>query len=89
MPLPIKRLCIIIAALKTLIAQISGTYDDWTSISMPLGVSGARGEPYQNIKSAVDYLQREARAIVYGDAGDQLGSSLNKNPVWRPHVMFG
>ena len=56
---------------------------------MPLGVSGARGEPYQNIKSAVDYLQREARAIVYGDAGDQLGSSLNKNPVWRPHVMFG
>jgi len=88
-PRPIKRLCICIAAIKTLMAQIAGTYDDFTTVSLPAGFNASKGEPYMNIKSSLDYLQREARGIVYGSEGDQLAVDFKKVPVYRPFMMFG
>lgn len=64
-PLPriIKRLCVCIAGMKTLVSQIAGTYDDFTSLSMP-GLEGSKGEPYTNIRESVQRLQNEAKSIT-------------------------
>lgn len=65
-PLPrlIKRLCVVIASIKTTIAQIAGTYDDFTSVSLPAGFTAAKGEPYMNIKASLDKFQQEAMDIT-------------------------
>ena len=94
LPRPIKRLCVCIAAIKTLTAQIAGTYDDFTSVSLPAGFSASKGEPYMNIKSALDYLQAEAKGIVFGsvrgkDGGGALGDSYNNSGAHRPFTKFG
>ena len=64
-PLPrtIKRLCIVIASLQTLVAQIAGTYDDFSTVALPAGFSASKGEPYVNIRSAVDQFQKEAKQL--------------------------
>ena len=91
-PLPntIKRLCIILSSIKTLVSQISGTYDSFTSFSLPGGVTASLGEPYTNIREAVSGLQGEARGIIYG-AGTtgQIGGGLRILPSYRPFVNFG
>ncbi|GAG04151.1 unnamed protein product, partial [marine sediment metagenome] len=66
MPTIIKRLCIVISALRTLTAQIAGTYNDFTSVSLPGGFTGSKGEPFTNIRAALQSLQQEAKGIVYG-----------------------
>lgn len=90
-PIPriIKRLACIVAGIKTLVSQVSGTYDDFTTVSLPGGLNASKGEPYVNIKSALASLQREAKGIVYGETGDQLESTFNKQPVFRPYTFFG
>lgn len=90
-PIPriIKRLCVCIAGIRTLIAQIAGTYDDFTSVSLPAGFTASKGEPYMNIRAALDYLQSEAKGIVYGDMSDAMGSSLRRAPSYRPFTLFG
>jgi hypothetical protein len=90
-PIPqvIKRLCIVLAAIRTLISQIAGTYDDFTSISLPGGFTGAKGEPYMNIKSALDYLQGEARGIVYGTQNTgQVSGDFRTGASYRPFTLF-
>jgi hypothetical protein len=90
-PIPqvIKRLCIALAAIRTLISQIAGTYDDFTSISLPGGFTGAKGEPYMNIKSALDYLQGEARGIVYGTQNTgQVSGDFRTGASYRPFTLF-
>jgi hypothetical protein len=90
-PIPqvIKRLCIVLAAIRTLISQIAGTYDDFTSISLPGGFTGAKGEPYMNIKSALDYLQGEARGIVYGTQNmGQVSGDFRTGASYRPFTLF-
>jgi len=90
MPKVIKRLAICIAGIRTLIAQISGTYDDFTTISLPGGFNGSKGEPYVNIRAALDSMQREAKGIIYGAGdGDQLGADFRKAPSYRQFVRFG
>ena len=88
-PRIIKRLCAVIAAIKTLVAQISGTYDDFTSVSLPGGFTGSKGEPYTNIREAVTRLQQEAKGIVYGEPSNALGAGYNKLPAFRPYSFFG
>jgi len=91
-PLPqiIKRLCICIAGVRTLTSQIAGTYDDFTSVSLPGGFTGAKGEPYQNIKASLDYLQGEARGIIYGSQSTgQVSGDFRTEPSYRPFVLFG
>lgn len=91
-PLPqiIKRLCIILAGMRTLVAQIAGTYDDFTNVSMPGGISASKGEPYTNIREAVSGLQGEARGIIYGaQTKGQIGGDFRLQPSYRPYTLFG
>lgn len=90
MPQIIKRLCIIIASIRTLTAQIAGTYDDFTNVSLPGGVTASKGEPYTNIREAVSGLQGEARGIIYGaGTSDQIGGGFRTLPSYRPFSNFG
>lgn len=90
MPQIIKRLCIIMAGMRTLTSQIAGTYNDFTTISLPGGVSGSKGEPYTNIREAVAGFQGEARGIIYGAATTgQIGGDFRTLPSYRPFVNFG
>lgn len=90
MPKIIKRLCIIISAIRTLTAQIAGTYDDFTNVSLPGGVTASKGEPYTNIREAVVGFQGEARGIIYGaQTTGQIGGDFRTMPSYRPFVNFG
>lgn len=51
----VKEFIRIIAGISVLIEQIGGTFDDITSFSMP-EMSGSLGEPYTNIREAIDRL---------------------------------
>ncbi len=91
-PLPqiIKRLCICIAGVRTLTAQIAGTYDDFTSVSLPGGFTGSKGEPYTNIQASLNFLQGEARGIVYGtQSTGQVSGDMRTQPSYRPYALFG
>jgi len=91
-PLPriIRRLCIVLAGIRTLTAQIAGTYDDFTSVSLPGGFTGAKGEPYMNIKASLDYLQGEARGIVYGtQSTGQVSADFRTGATYAPFTLFG
>lgn len=90
-PLPriIKRLCIILAAMRGLTAQIAGTYDDFATISLPGGVSASKGEPYLNIQASLNYMQGEARGIIYGsEATGQVSADFRTGPSYRPFTLF-
>lgn len=89
-PLPriIKRLCIILAAMRALTAQIAGTYDDFANMTLP-HVSASKGEPYLNIQSSLNYMQGEARGIIYGFIGEQVSADFRSMPTYRPYVVFG
>jgi len=90
MPKIIERLCICISGIKTLISQVAGTYDDFTTVSLPGGFNASKGEPYTNLKSALDSLQREAKGIVYGaGSGEQLGADFRIMPSYPPFFRFG
>jgi len=91
-PLPqiIKRLCICIAGIRTLTSQIAGTYDDFTSVSLPGGFQGSKGEPYTNIQASLNFLQGEARGIVYGTQSmGQVSGDMRTWPSYRPYSLFG
>jgi len=63
LPLEVKRLCLVQAALNTLATQIAGTYDDITSFTLP-HMSGSLGEPYTNIRQAVMELNKERLELI-------------------------
>lgn len=89
-PRVIQRLATVLAGARTLISQISGTYDDFSTISLPGGFSGSKGEPYVNIRSALDYLQGEARGIIYGtQSTGQVSGDFRTQPSYRPYTLFG
>ena len=91
-PIPriIRRLAIVLAGIRTLTAQIAGTYDDFTSVSLPGGFTGAKGEPYMNVKASLDYLQGEARGIVYGtQSTGQVSGDFRTRATYRPWTIFG
>jgi len=71
----IKRLCVLMAGIKTLVSQVAGTYEDFSTVSMPGGVSASKGQPYVNIQSAVTSLQKEANEII--------------TKIKRPYMIFG
>lgn len=58
-PTEIRRLTGILAAMKIIIAQVGGTFDDVTSYSLPSGVSIGVGEPYTNMREAITRLEKE------------------------------
>jgi len=90
MPQIIKRLCIVLAGIRTLTAQIAGTYDDFTNVSLPGGLNASKGEPYTNIREAVATLQGEARGIIYGtQSTGQVTGDLRTQPSYRPFTIFG
>ena len=64
-PIPndVKRLTACIAAIQCLITQIGGTYNDVTSYSVP-HLTASKGEPYMNIRSALDYLTKEKDKLM-------------------------
>lgn len=91
-PIPkiIKRLCIILAGIRTLTSQIAGTYDDFTSVSLPGGFTGSKGEPYTNIQSSLNFLQGEARGIIYGtQSTGQVSADFRTGSSYRPFTLFG
>lgn len=90
-PLPriIKRLAIILAAMRALTAQIAGTYDDFANVSLP-HMSASKGEPYLNIQSSLNYMQGEARGIIYGSgATGQVSADFRTGATFKPLTMFG
>ena len=90
MPQIIKRLCICLAGIRTLTSQIAGTYDDFTNVSLPGGVTASKGEPYTNIREAVATMQGEARGIIFGSTTQgQIGGGVRINPSYRPYTLFG
>lgn len=90
MPKVIKRLCILLTSMRTLTAQIAGTYDDFANVSFPGGVSASKGEPYLNIQASLNYMQGEARGIIYGSGlGDQVSKDFRNVPSYRPFTLFG
>lgn len=90
MPQIIKRLCIVMAGIRALVAQIAGTYDDFTNVSLPGGLTASKGEPYTNIREAVAGLQGEARGIIYGSqTTGQIGGDFRTVPSYRPFSLFG
>ena len=90
-PLPriIKRLCIILAAMRALTAQIAGTYDDFANVSLP-HMSASKGEPYLNIQASLNYMQGEARGIIYGSgAQGQVSADFRTGASYKPFALFG
>ena len=73
-----------------MVSQIAGTYDDFTSVSLPGGFTGSKGEPYTNIKASLDYLQGEARGIVYGtQSTGQVSGDFRTGSSYTPFTLFG
>ena len=90
MPRIIKRLCILLASIRTLTAQISGTYDDFTSVNLPGGFTGSKGEPYMNIREAVTGFQGEAKGIIYGTKSEgAVTGDLRTSASYCPFTIFG
>lgn len=89
MPRIIKRLCVLISAMRTLMAQIAGTYDDFANVSLPGGIQASKGEPYLNIQASLNYMQGETRGIIYGFTGEQVSADFRGIPSYRPFVNFG
>ena len=88
LPLPIKRLAVILAGVKTLASQAGGTYDEFTSVSLPGGLDASKGEPVTNIRTTIERLQYEARGIVYGSTGN-LTDDWRTSRGYRPYTLFG
>lgn len=86
-PRVIKRLCVILTALRTLTSQIAGTYDDFTAITLP-GITGSKGEPYTNIRESINKLQSEAKAII-GDVEQGVQLEAKGWRSYRPLTYFG
>ena len=58
-PRNISSLCAILSAMRLLIHQIGGTYDDVTSYNA-CGLNISVGEPYMNMSRDIEFLQKEA-----------------------------
>jgi len=58
-PVNIAALSATICAMRVMINQIGGTYDDVTSYSLPSGVTIGVGEPYMNMTRAIEKLKNE------------------------------
>ena len=82
MPLIIKRLCILMAALRALATQANGSYNSFISVQLPAGLSANRPELYIVIRSLMENMQNEARGIVFG-------TDPNFYSGYRPWVLFG
>lgn len=63
-PANIKNLTATICAMRMLIQQIGGTYDDVTSYSLPSGVSIGVGEPYMNMTRAIEKLKDDKNTLI-------------------------
>lgn len=63
-PVVVKRLATILAGMRTVASQVSGTYDSFSSITMPGGISGSKGEPYTNLRMGILELQKEVDYIL-------------------------
>ena len=73
-PKKINSLCAIISAMRLLIHQVGGTYDDvtsWNAAGLSIGV----GEPYMNMSKAVEMLNKEATRIM-GNIGRLRPSAI-------------
>lgn len=81
LPQPIKRLCILLAGIKTLNAQLSGIYTSFDSVSLAGGFTGSRNQRESIIKS-IDSLKKEAYEIIHG-------TEPYNYPSQRPYVVMG
>lgn len=62
-PQNISSLCAIFSAMRLLIHQVGGTYDDVTSWSAA-GLNISVGEPYMNMSRSIEFLQKEATRVI-------------------------
>ena len=62
-PEKIVTLCTLFSAMKLLIHQIGGTYDDVTSWSAA-GLNISVGEPYMNMSRNIEFMQKEATRLI-------------------------
>ena len=63
-PVNITALSATISAMRVLIEQIGGTFDDVTSYSLPSGVSVGVGEPYMNMTRGIEKLKDEKDRLI-------------------------
>ena len=63
-PTNIAALSATISAMRVLIDQIGGTYDDVTSYSLPSGVTIGVGEPYMNMTRAIEKHKDEKDRLI-------------------------
>lgn len=63
-PVNIKNLAATICAMRILLQQMGGTYDDVTSYTLPSGVSIGVGEPYMNMTRAIEKLEKEKNGLL-------------------------
>jgi hypothetical protein len=62
-PKNINSLCAVLSAIKLLIHQVGGTYDDITSYST-CGINMSVGEPYMNMSRSIEFLTKEANRLM-------------------------
>jgi len=63
-PTNIAALSATISAMRIIIQQIGGTYDDVTSYSLPSGVTIGVGEPYTNMREGISRLEKEKDRLI-------------------------
>jgi len=65
-PIPrvIKRLCTVLAGMRTVAAKVSGSYTDFATISLPGGISGSKGQPYVNLQAGIREMRLESENII-------------------------
>jgi len=58
----VKHYTAVVCAMMVLVNQIGGTFDDVTSFELP-EISGSLGEPYTNIREALNQLKEQERLL--------------------------
>lgn len=73
-PEKISSLCAILSAMRLLVFQVGGTFDDVTNYSAA-GLSIGVGEPYMNMSKAIEVLNKEATRLM-GNIGRLRPSAM-------------
>lgn len=62
-PIIVKELTAVLAAMRWLANMMGGSYDDVTSYSIPM-ITAAKGEPYMNMKACFDKLEKQKDRLL-------------------------
>ncbi len=59
----IKRLVILLSAMKVVASRVSGSYTDYATISLPGGLNASKGVPYINLQAGIREMKAEVADI--------------------------